>query len=246
MNSAGLGDPGGWNRYAYTRGDPVNRKDPRGRCDQSADTDKSVTVCGDDDDSGDDGGDQDIGGATASGSSGSSAEQQQQPPTLAQLEQTSLNVAQTYAWNALLNSKCADLFADGVGENPRPGIMLNNLISMGNVIFANLNPAGPLNINGDIAGTNAQTGQIIINWAQSSESGWFSNTLSASARAAWDAVILLHELGHYYDEVLGADTAFVNDSTSDAANMNNTNLILINCFPGMTWPNGAVPTLPNQ
>jgi RHS repeat-associated protein len=29
-NSAGLGDPGGWNRYAYTRNDPVNQYDPRG------------------------------------------------------------------------------------------------------------------------------------------------------------------------------------------------------------------------
>ena len=28
--SAGPSDPGSWNRYAYTRGNPVNRKDPRG------------------------------------------------------------------------------------------------------------------------------------------------------------------------------------------------------------------------
>jgi RHS repeat-associated protein len=27
--SGGVGDPGSWNRYAYTRGDPVNRYDPR-------------------------------------------------------------------------------------------------------------------------------------------------------------------------------------------------------------------------
>lgn len=27
------GDPGSWNRYAYTRGDPVNRADPAGTCD---------------------------------------------------------------------------------------------------------------------------------------------------------------------------------------------------------------------
>ena len=29
MASAGPGDPGSWNRYSYTRGDPVNRRDPR-------------------------------------------------------------------------------------------------------------------------------------------------------------------------------------------------------------------------
>jgi RHS repeat-associated protein len=33
MNSAGPTDPGSWNRYAYTRGDPVNRLDPNGTCD---------------------------------------------------------------------------------------------------------------------------------------------------------------------------------------------------------------------
>jgi RHS repeat-associated protein len=33
VNSAGLGDPGSWNRYAYVRNDPVNRLDPAGRWD---------------------------------------------------------------------------------------------------------------------------------------------------------------------------------------------------------------------
>jgi hypothetical protein len=45
--SAGPRDPGSWNRYAYTRGDPTNRFDRAGTCDQSADTPYSVTVCAD-------------------------------------------------------------------------------------------------------------------------------------------------------------------------------------------------------
>ena len=28
--SAGAEDPGSWNQYAYTSGDPINRYDPRG------------------------------------------------------------------------------------------------------------------------------------------------------------------------------------------------------------------------
>ena len=47
-NSGGPGnmsDPQSWNRYAYTRGDPVNRLDPWGTCDTSGDTATSVTVC---------------------------------------------------------------------------------------------------------------------------------------------------------------------------------------------------------
>jgi RHS repeat-associated protein len=47
--SAGKADPGSWNRYSYTRGDPANRIDLTGECDQSADTDHSVTVCGESD-----------------------------------------------------------------------------------------------------------------------------------------------------------------------------------------------------
>jgi RHS repeat-associated protein len=32
VNSAGVGDPGSWNRYAYVGGDPVTFSDPRGLC----------------------------------------------------------------------------------------------------------------------------------------------------------------------------------------------------------------------
>ncbi|HEY7336734.1 MAG TPA: RHS repeat-associated core domain-containing protein, partial [Bryobacteraceae bacterium] len=49
--SVGAADPGSWNRYAYTRGDPINRIDRLGTCDQSADDDHSVTVCSVEDDS---------------------------------------------------------------------------------------------------------------------------------------------------------------------------------------------------
>jgi RHS repeat-associated protein len=40
--SAGAGDPGSWNRYAYTRGDPVNRADPGGTAD--CDPNTCITV----------------------------------------------------------------------------------------------------------------------------------------------------------------------------------------------------------
>ena len=33
LNNTGLGDPSGWNRYAYTRGEPVNLRDPAGLAD---------------------------------------------------------------------------------------------------------------------------------------------------------------------------------------------------------------------
>jgi RHS repeat-associated protein len=43
VDAAGSMSPAGWNRYSYTRGDPVNRFDRRGTCD--GDTSTSVNVC---------------------------------------------------------------------------------------------------------------------------------------------------------------------------------------------------------
>jgi RHS repeat-associated protein len=41
--SVGPEDPGSWNRYAYTRGDPANRNDPSGLCD--SDDPSCVSAC---------------------------------------------------------------------------------------------------------------------------------------------------------------------------------------------------------
>ena len=56
MASGGPGDPGSWNRYAYTRGDPVNRFDPRGTEDGDVPTFTVTGYCGDACDDGDGGG----------------------------------------------------------------------------------------------------------------------------------------------------------------------------------------------
>ncbi len=52
--SEGPADPGSWNRYSYTRGDPVNRLDPRGLWDCGAD---GTQFCIDSGDAGGAGGD---------------------------------------------------------------------------------------------------------------------------------------------------------------------------------------------
>ena len=46
LASGGASEPGSWNRYAYTRGDPVNRVDPRGLDDCSPDADFCTTGTG--------------------------------------------------------------------------------------------------------------------------------------------------------------------------------------------------------
>lgn len=45
--AAKANDSGSWNKYSYTRGDPVNRFDRHGTCDGPPDSERSVTVCDD-------------------------------------------------------------------------------------------------------------------------------------------------------------------------------------------------------
>jgi hypothetical protein len=69
--SGGPGDPQSWNRYAYTRGDPVNRIDARGLddCTPSEGVDFCVTGSDDGDDGSDVGGGSDTGGGDYWGNS---------------------------------------------------------------------------------------------------------------------------------------------------------------------------------
>src|ERR1017187_2230483 len=67
-NSAGLGDPGGWNRYAYTRNDPVNRLDPAGLGDNPPEFPGPTIGSGNSE--GDDGGDASSNGASGWGGNG--------------------------------------------------------------------------------------------------------------------------------------------------------------------------------
>ena len=47
LNNDRIGLTGSWNRYSYTRGDPVNRLDAEGTCDTSTDDEFNVTICDD-------------------------------------------------------------------------------------------------------------------------------------------------------------------------------------------------------
>ena len=73
--SAKPGNPGSWNRFNYTVGDPVNRNDPRGRDDDDDDGNGELCNDGNTDDSGNDraydGGPADNGGGGGVTSGGS-------------------------------------------------------------------------------------------------------------------------------------------------------------------------------
>ncbi len=109
--SAGPGDPQSWNRYSYTRSDPVNRVDPRGMSDCAADFCVTGAAYGGDggDDGGPtglerDGGDSDSAVVTAPVGQDAFAE------LMLDRDYAELTIAENIAASALLDPKCAALF----------------------------------------------------------------------------------------------------------------------------------------
>jgi len=120
--------PGSWNRYAYTRGDPVNRIDRRGHDDCSAD--KSVDDCDDYEDDGDDGG----GGDVDDGE-----DPQNQNVTMSQAtQQSELDNGLNWALEALQNPQCVFSLFNYVPGSVAPAQVLQQLISSGNVQFGSI------------------------------------------------------------------------------------------------------------
>jgi RHS repeat-associated protein len=240
MNSAGVRDPGSWNRYAYTRGDPVNRRDPRGTCDQSADTDKSVTVCGDDDDD-EDPGPQGPGGGGGGGAAGGSAVQ---PNVLPGNNYTPVQMqALTNGFNNALsdlqtNGPCGQFLGYGDANSEVGGDEYAQSVLLDTNY--RLLPFGP-----GRAGQGAQTNSsdsVFIN----TQGAFFNATPNANGTVTafipnaaggqtqltfanmmtFQGFLLLHELGHQTG-VLGPDSG---PGIAPGTNLANSQAVLDNCF----------------
>jgi RHS repeat-associated protein len=208
-NSGGAGDPSGpqsWNKYAYTRGDPVNRVDPAGMQDCAADF--CVTGYGL--------GDSEFGGSPGVGGSGGIIEPWNDPvgqktalpfasslPMITNVNSGRQKMFQKAAKTAdqlLKNSQCDSLFG-------KSGLQLQTLLDDAKYIYgstaANGQPISP----GDVAVTLVLGNTVTIN------SGAISNffaTTDANGNSlsgvvldgvflsmnSWRAFVLLHELGH--------------------------------------------------
>jgi RHS repeat-associated protein len=248
---AKAGDPQSWNRYTYTRGDPVNRADPHGTDDCEADA--CLWNWGDPFDGLWDTSGPSYGYACAFGfmagcsldqmsnasGGGSPAEATITPlvaPGTTQNQQQALDAGIDNAWDHIFSNPDCASFLTG---NQNPGQYFANLGQLANMLtnttytFAQLDP-------GTAAQTNQEGGnQVTINTSGS----FFSQPLLApvvgvkmpdpglglpvgtlfSNIATLDALILLHELGHETG-VLPAEGG------SQAQNGANSAAILSNCF----------------
>jgi RHS repeat-associated protein len=241
MNSAGLRDPGSWNRYAYTRGDPINRRDPRGTCDQSADTEKSVTVCGDDDDDGsEDPGPQGPSGGGGGGAPGGAA--QPNVPrgntyTTAQMQ------ALTNGFNNALsdlqtNGPCGQFLADGDansevgGDEYAQSLLLDTnyrLLPFGSGRSgegAQTNSSDSVFINTQGAFFNATASQNGTVTVFIPNSAGVQTQFTFANMATFQGFLLLHELGHQTG-VLGPDSG---PGIPPGTNLANSQAVLNNCF----------------
>jgi RHS repeat-associated protein len=226
--SARRNNPGSWNRYSYTHGDPVNRVDRRGLVEGADGCDPEDPDC-DGDDGGDGGGDSGDGGDN--GDNGSDPEPQYLPMTPT-VQQNLLNSALDIALQMLENPQCVISLFNNVPGSVSPSQVLQQLVSNGNVVF------------GDIDNNStAATTQILIGPPGGSNSalitlnnnglGQFSlgtNSYGLSSNY-YDAMVLIHELGHAYADIYGpASTQITSDADDVDASVANTQQVISACF----------------
>jgi RHS repeat-associated protein len=243
--SGGPKDPGSWNRYSYTRGDPINRADPRGMDD--CDPDACGWSWGDSFDMNG----PSYGYACAFGfisgcslgqiggtGGGIPAAAAHLTPLIApgtnQNQQQALDAGIDSAWAHIIsNPSCASFLTGNSG-----GPIVEAWGQLANTLDNTTYSFAPL-ASGIAATTNAIGGnQVTINtsgaffaspggngtvWTSGFNSQGQQIILTFSSLATLDASILLHELGHETG-VLPAD------GDSAATNGSNNASILNNCF----------------
>lgn len=235
--SGGPSDPGSWNRYAYTRGDPVNRLDPTGEDDcppttfgycASSPAGTPFTGFGGD-----------PGGAGSSDGTGIDLQQRVNGArdrarfnkVLKELP-TAIGVAE----KALQDPKCAALF--GQGKLPDGSVVTGAtlLFDLFNHIMGSIQPMElPVTttiVNGvpKTTAVNAQTslnnGQIEIDI--SDVAGSF-----VTGNAQDQAITLLHEIGHAMNDLFGNGTSGILSDDDPKINTGNTNKVIKDCFPNL-------------
>jgi RHS repeat-associated protein len=221
-------DPLSWNRYSYTRGDPINYGDPRGTqlvyvgkdvCAVGAGEGTEDTECDDYEESG---------GGSGSGRGGGGAGS---PPGIKLTPGQTAQFAEALglALDALDSKDCASIFNTsgtgtltpqqvlqsmafwgGLTSVPDPGFFKGDIIfaPLGADRAAQMEEGGGMYINDNWVYT---TGSIVIN--SSASAGYFF-----SASPVEDALTLLHELGHFFAQVAGmGGSKIIYDANSDGS-----------------------------
>jgi hypothetical protein len=229
--SVGPTDPGSWNRYAYTRGDPVNRVDPRGLNDCTPLSDGSfdcggVTGTGDSGDgSADDGSDDDSGDNSDVAFQNRTTESHQYLLGLARL---TVQNAVARASDVIANPDCASLFLATAFNTPDDRVALSQAFQNYGADDVRVLPQGSSNLPATVpAETTAAYGYTYVVQGGS----FFTNTMagqplggafSGLSTSQTQDVILIHEFMHYLglvgDDNAGQQYTFANGDTVTGSN----------------------------
>jgi RHS repeat-associated protein len=238
--SGGPGDPGSWNRYSYTRGDPINRLDPSGLSDTCPECLISITVFGS------------TGPVPTNpnqfpylvgsikewddqrGTGTAATDDQGNPKKFA----SRLRSAFKQALSALDTDDCKRLFGlDGspdavsvltrlVGSDPTVGIILFDSISSPPGEVTSATAAGYNPYSKDIG---AGASLLLYSFVQVTLNTAAGSFATGSTRS--QAVTLLHELGHVFNRLYGPQsTRIVDDAGNLDRSRNNSKTIEDNCF----------------
>jgi RHS repeat-associated protein len=242
MGGAKSGDPGTWNKYAYTGGDPINRVDRHGSDYEDCDSDGDCwTVFTSEVDEMEDqefeydpgtpcfGSDQDdptcaaflntIGLVsnfyTQFGPAQSTAQAQSNQALSLQL-----TAAMGLASQALDNPKCAALLGSGVSQGGATltASQVLNLLYVENGMYGSIG-FGPLPSQ-----PGTITSAVTVPWVLNTGGATYNEaaiTISTSPGSVWltgnlqqQAILLLHELGHAMNDIFGAGTSGIKDDGS--------------------------------
>jgi RHS repeat-associated protein len=232
--SGGPNDPQSWNRYAYTRGDPVNRYDPAGMADSTPTFTDTVFAPPYDDVSTPN---------TASiwswGAAMQAAQSQTYMYNLRQKIKGKIATAFASALRALQNN--ADCAKDlGQGTNNGSPVSASGVLNSifvggiyGDITVGDLKSPSGTTVSAQTSGVVVQTGAGTLEEAAIVINDLGGTFVGGSAQD--QAVTLLHELGHAMNNIFGAGTSKVKDDGTSVANgvqisMDNTAMIKKDCF----------------
>lgn len=242
-------DPGRWNKYSYTGGDPINRIDRHGNDYQDCDSDGNCwMVFTTEADEMEDSEFEDDPGTPCYGtdpddpacaeflsSMGLVSNFYQAPgapgnntqgstPSL----QAQLQTAMSLALNALGNPKCAKLLGTGLSQGVAiTASQVLSLLYSDNPMYGSISFAPRASQPGSITSAVTMDG---INFNGVTTSNTADIVISTSPRSVWmtgnpqqQAILLLHELGHAMNDIFGPKTSgIINDGSNNKAGIMNS------------------------
>jgi hypothetical protein len=221
MASGGPSDPQSWNRYAYTRGDPVNRLDPRGLGDESTCTLTSSDFCITDTEGSGGDGDGDGSWGTQFGGAGGFlmyspfAPQQGEnlpPKGLLANQRALLGDVTAEVSDIVADPDCAKLFLGTGFDTPsNRSALANNVAGLADNGTIRVSTTLPPNTTATTAAwTTAnylESGLIYVDQGGSFFTGNFNNNSAFAGLTTnqGQELIIIHELLHYFG-IVGPDT----------------------------------------